>query len=62
MEPPNPDDVRWEESRRTVAMKSQFEILTIAVLGIATALVLSMAFATASDAMAPRAEIVVSTD
>lgn len=43
-------------------MRPQFEMLTIAVLGMATALVLSMAFATASDARAPHGHIVVSSD
>jgi hypothetical protein len=39
-------------------MMFRFETLTIAALSIATVLVLSMAFATASDARAPEAPIV----
>jgi hypothetical protein len=38
----------------------RFETLTIAALGIATVLVLSMAFATASDARSPEEAITVS--
>ena len=41
-------------------MTLRFESLTIAGLGFATLLVLSTAFATASDARAPQALIVVS--
>lgn len=42
-------------------MTLRFETLTVAALGVATLLVLSMAFATVSDARAPEAEIVVSS-
>ena len=45
----------WDQT-----MTFRFEMLTIAGLGLATLLVLSTAFATASDARAPQAPIVVS--